>query len=105
MRLGTYLGQSLAGQLGSDPGKAERFSLTTGERVSRDGKETYVLEVPLDERWSLMGEYDEFDDYNVGVKWRVWQDRSQKSKEPSDTSAKADPTTENRPEKGQEPKP
>lgn len=104
MRLGTYLGQSLAGQLGSDPGKAERFSLTTGERVSRDGKETYVLEVPLDERWSLMGEYDEFDDYNVGVKWRVLQDRSLKNKQSSDGAVEADPAAGHS-GKGKEPKP
>jgi len=77
MRLGTYLGQSLAGQIGADTSRAERFSLTVGERVSRDGKETYALEFPLDERWSLMGEYDEFDDYNMGVKWRAFRDRSQ----------------------------
>ena len=82
MRLGTYLGQSLAGQLGGDSSRAERFSLTVGERVSREGRETYSLEVPLDDRWSVVGEYDEFDDYNVGVKWRAFRDRSKDPKPP-----------------------
>ncbi len=80
LRLGTYLGQSLAGQLGVAGSRAERFSLTVGERVSREGRETYSLEVPLDDRWSVVGEYDEFDDYNVGVKWRAFRDRSRDPK-------------------------
>ncbi len=87
MRLGTYLGQSLAGQLGGDSAQAERFSLTVGERVSREGRETYSLEVPLDERWSLVGEYDEFDDYNVGVKWRAFRDRSKDPEPPPPENA------------------
>ncbi len=72
MRLGTYLGQSLINRLGGDPARAERFSLTTGERVSRQGRETYGFSYELDPRWSLVGEYDEFDDYNVGIKWRIF---------------------------------
>lgn len=72
MRLGTYLGQSLLGQIGTDTDRAERFSLSVGERVSRDGRETYALEYPLNSRWSLVGEYDEFDDYNIGMKWRAF---------------------------------
>lgn len=72
MRLGTYLGQSLLSRVRSDPARAERFSFTTGERVSRQGRETYGFEYPLDDRWSLVGEYDEFDEYNLGVKWRAF---------------------------------
>jgi translocation and assembly module TamB len=74
-RLGTYLGQSLLGQLGADPSGSERLSVTVGERVSRRGRETYGVEYELTPRWSLVGEYDEFDDYNVGVKWRVFSEK------------------------------
>lgn len=81
LRLGAYLGQSLAGQFGADPYRSGNFSLTVGERVSREGRETYALELPLNERWSLTGEYDEFDDYNIGVKWRAFRDRSQEVEE------------------------
>lgn len=70
-RFGAYLGQGLLGRLGGDPSRADRLSLTTGERISRQGRETYAFEYRLDERWSLVGEYDEFDDYNAGVKWRI----------------------------------
>lgn len=76
LRLGAYLGQSLAGQLGGDAFQSGNFSLTVGERVSREGRETYALDLPLNDRWSLTGEYDEFDDYNIGVKWRAFRDRT-----------------------------
>jgi len=74
-RLGAYLGQSLLKQLGGNPEATERLSVTVGERISRQGRETYGVEYELTPRWSLVGEYDEFDEYNVGVKWRVWSEK------------------------------
>ncbi len=71
-RLGAFLGQSLLASLGGDSEASERLSLSTGENVSRQGRETYGIEYRLSERWSLVGEYDEFDDFNAGVKWRVF---------------------------------
>ncbi|HEY0947750.1 MAG TPA: translocation/assembly module TamB domain-containing protein [Opitutaceae bacterium] len=77
-RLGTYLGQGLLGQLGGDATQADRLSVTSGEKVSRQGRETYDVEYQLTPRWSLTGEYDEFDEYNVGVRLRF------RGKEPGD---------------------
>lgn len=74
VRLGAYLGQSFFSRISADPARAERFALTSGERVSRQGRETYAFSYPLDDRWALVGEYDEFDDYNLGVKWRIFRD-------------------------------
>ena len=71
-RLGAYLGQSLLGSLGGDTAGGDRLSITTGEGISRQGRETFAMEYRLDDRWSLVGEYDEFDDYNAGVKWRIF---------------------------------
>lgn len=71
-RLGTYLGQSLLWQLGADPSKTDKLSINVGERVSRHGRETYGIEYELNPLWSLVGEYDEFDEYNLGVKWKVF---------------------------------
>lgn len=88
LRLGAYLGQSLAGQLGGDAFQSGNFSLTVGERVSREGRETYALDLPLNERWSLTGEYDEFDDYNIGVKWRAFRDRSPDEEESKQETTK-----------------
>jgi len=82
VRLGTYLGQSLLRGLGGESSSAERFSLTVGERISRQGRETYGFTYELDPRWSLVGEYDEFDDYNVGLKWRIFSDAEEKNDEP-----------------------
>lgn len=86
-RLGAYLGQSLLTRLGGDPGRAERLTVTTGERVSRQGRETYGLEYQIDDRWSLVAEYDEFDDQNVGIKWRFWSEEKEDSDDPENTHA------------------
>jgi translocation and assembly module TamB len=87
-RLGAYLGQSLLKQLGGDPESSERFSMTVGERISRQGRETYGVEYELTPRWSLVGEYDEFDEYNLGVKWRVWSERDQEKDGKEDANGK-----------------
>jgi translocation and assembly module TamB len=71
-RLGAYLGQSLLGSLGGDTAAGDRLTITTGEAISQQGRETFGMEYRLDDRWSLVGEYDEFDNYNAGVKWRIF---------------------------------
>jgi len=70
-RVGTYVGQELIQGLGVG-GDEDRLEIQTGEQISLQGRETYRIEYRLDNRWSLLGEYDEFDDYNAGVKWRVY---------------------------------
>ncbi len=70
-RLGAYLGQSLISSFGGDSSEAERLSISTGERVSQQGRETYNVEYQMNDRFALVGEYDEFDDFNAGVKWRI----------------------------------
>ena len=69
--IGVFLGQSLLGSLGSDAAEADRWSFASGEKISRQGKETYDIEYKLSDRWTLTGEYNEFDEYNAGVKWRA----------------------------------
>jgi translocation and assembly module TamB len=68
-QLGTFLGQGLL--LGSGNG-AERLEIDTGQRVSQEGRETYEFTYRLNDRWALVGEYDEFDEYNAGIKWRAY---------------------------------
>ena len=70
-RLGTYFGQSLLSSLGGGGGGEDRLTISSGERVSREGRETYDVEYKLNDRWSAVGEYDEFDEYNLGLKWRA----------------------------------
>jgi translocation and assembly module TamB len=70
--LGAYLGQSLISSVGGDSSQAERMSISSGERISQQGRETYEIEYRLNDRFSLVGEYDEFDAYNAGVKYRLF---------------------------------
>jgi translocation and assembly module TamB len=69
-QLGAYLGQGLYRGLGGS--NESRLEIVSGEQVSRQGRETYAFEYKLNDRWSLVGEYDEFDSYNAGLKWRVY---------------------------------
>ena len=71
-RLGAYFGQSLLGSLRTDPAGSDRLSIAPGETVSRQGRETYIAEYKLADRWKWVGEYDEFDNYNIGLKWRLY---------------------------------
>jgi translocation and assembly module TamB len=75
-RLGTYLGQHML--LGNDS-DAGRIEFSSGARVSRDGRETYEFTYRLNEKWALVGEYDEYDEYNAGVKWRAYVQEGDKS--------------------------
>jgi translocation and assembly module TamB len=69
--LGAFLGQSLLGSLGGDTANAERLTIASGEKISRQGKETYDIEYRLTDRWTVTGEYNEFDEFNAGLKWRM----------------------------------
>jgi translocation and assembly module TamB len=71
-RLGSFLGQSLLASFGGESEAGERLSLSAGENISRQGRETYGIEYRLSDRWSVVGEFDEFDEFNVGLKWRVF---------------------------------
>jgi translocation and assembly module TamB len=71
--IGIFLGSSLLSSLGADASEADRLSIAAGEKISRQGKETYDIEYRLTDRWTLTGEYNEFDEYNAGVKWRIFR--------------------------------
>jgi translocation and assembly module TamB len=73
--IGYFLGQSLLGSLGSEAADADRLMIASGEKISRQGKETYDIEYKLTDRWTVTGERNEFDEYNAGVKWRVFGGR------------------------------
>jgi translocation and assembly module TamB len=79
-RFGAFFGQSLLGTLGSDAGGADRLTISSGENISAQGRETYNIEYRLNNRWALTGEYDEFDEYYGGVKWRIYQKGGKKTR-------------------------
>ncbi len=73
--IGIFLSQSLLGSLGADAADADRLSVSTGEKISRQGEETLDIEYKLSDRWTITWEKNEFDEYNAGVKWRVFGGR------------------------------
>lgn len=70
-RLGAYLGQNLLSSFIGDGDDSNRLSITTGEDISEQGRETYRFDYNLNERWALTGEYDQYDTQTVGVKWQA----------------------------------
>jgi translocation and assembly module TamB len=67
---GAYLGRGLFEDLGM--GGEDRLEISSGEQISTEGRETYELEYKLGARWSLVGEYDQFDSYNADLKRRIY---------------------------------
>ena len=53
-------------------GGADRLTIRSGEEISESGSTTYDVEYKLTDRWSLVGQYDRFNDFNVSVKRRIF---------------------------------
>jgi translocation and assembly module TamB len=67
-----FLGRDLLTTLGfSDEGES-RLSFHSGQEITEEGRPTYNLEYKLNDRWSLVGEYDRFNAFNAGLKWRIY---------------------------------
>lgn len=71
-RIGVFLGRNLLTKFGPGEGSADRLTIRTGEHISEQGKQTYSAEYKLTDRWSVVGEYDRFNAFNLGLKWRVY---------------------------------
>lgn len=71
-RLAMYLGQNLLYGLTGDEAQSERLLIEGGRNISRQGRETYQIEYILRERLSIQAEYDEFDEVNVGFRYRLF---------------------------------
>jgi translocation and assembly module TamB len=69
---GMFLGRDLLSKLGFGDQTQQRLIIHSAEQISETGKPTYSVEYKLSDRWSVVGEYDRFGDYNAGVKWRVF---------------------------------
>jgi translocation and assembly module TamB len=71
-RLITYLGREVATRFFGNEMSEERLIINSGENIARSGRTTYSIEYLLTPRWSLVGEYDEFNAFNAGLKWRIY---------------------------------
>ena len=81
-KIGTYLSKGLLGSANSDRSNLlNRLSMEWGNKLSKRGKETIALEFMLNEEFQLLGEYDEYDSWNAGIRWRVLNPRNHSVKQ------------------------
>ncbi len=71
-KLAFYIAQNFFTLMGSDGDLTRRLKIRTGEDVSAEGRETYHVEFMLLPRLGVIGEYDRFDEFNLGLKWRFF---------------------------------
>jgi translocation and assembly module TamB len=67
-----FFGRDLLARLGLGDESGDRLTFQSGEQVSEQGRPTYNVEYKFTDRWSLVGEYDRFNAFNAGLKWRVY---------------------------------
>jgi translocation and assembly module TamB len=67
-----FLGRELLAKLGFGDNAEQRLTIQSGEQITEQGTPTYRIEYKLSDHWSVLGEYDRFNDYNFGLKWRVY---------------------------------
>jgi translocation and assembly module TamB len=70
--LAWFMGKNLLSELGFGGSGEDRLTIRSGEQVTEAGKPTYDVEYKLTDRWSVVGEYDRFSQYNAGLKWKVY---------------------------------
>ena len=66
-----FFGKNLLSQFGLG-GQGDRLTVRTGEEITDTGRPTYHVEYKLSNRWYLVGEYDQFNEFNAGLKWRIY---------------------------------
>lgn len=70
-RLGFFLGRGVLSDFGIGA-DSNRLTIRSGENISDSGRPTYSVEYELTPIWSLIGQYDQFNDFNLMLKWRVY---------------------------------
>lgn len=70
-RLATFLGKDWLGRFTGDLGGQPRWIIRSGEHISEQGRLTYSVEYRITDRWSIIGDYDQYDQYNANLKWRI----------------------------------
>ena len=74
-KIGSYLTKGLFSSGDSSGGIGSRLSIDSGENLSRQGKETMDIEFKIKEWLQLVGEYDEYDAWNGGLRWNLLKQR------------------------------
>ena len=71
--VGLYFGQGLLGAGGLDEQLSDRLTVDVGEETSRSGRSTVGARYELSEDYSLEGEYDVYDAYNLDFIWSIFK--------------------------------
>jgi len=74
-RMALYFGQDyISALLGGDGGDgSSRLEMRSGDGFSPFRRNNQVIEYRFDDKWSIIGEYDDWGDYNVDGKWNVYR--------------------------------
>jgi translocation-and-assembly-module (TAM) inner membrane subunit TamB-like protein len=70
-RLAFFLGRGVLSDLGFG-GDSNRLTVRSGEHITETGRPTYSVEYELTDDWSVIGQYDRFNDFNLMLKWQVY---------------------------------
>jgi translocation and assembly module TamB len=70
--LALFVGKNLLSDFGLGGGGQDRLTVRSGEEISESGRPTYDIEYKLTGRWSVIGEYDRFDQYNLNIKYKLY---------------------------------
>jgi translocation and assembly module TamB len=71
-RLALFLGKNMLSEFTSGQGGVDRLTIRSGEYRSESGQQSYSLEYRINDRLSIVGEYDRFGDFNADLKWRLY---------------------------------
>lgn len=71
--VGLYLGQGFLGSGGLDEQLSDRLTIDMGEDTSRSGRNTVSARYELSEDYSLEGDYDVYDAYNLDLIWSIFK--------------------------------
>jgi translocation and assembly module TamB len=69
--LALFVGKNLLSDFGLGGGQ-ERLTVRSGQEISQSGRPTYDIEYKLNDRWSVIGEYDRFDQYDLNLKYKLY---------------------------------
>lgn len=70
--LGVFLGKTVLADLGLVDPLDDSLEIRVGENITDSGRDTLEIEYHLSPRWSIQGQYDRFDAYNMDLKWRIF---------------------------------
>lgn len=70
--LALFVGKNLLSDFGLGGGGEDRLTVRSGEEISESGRPTYDIEYKLTDKWSVIGEYDRFDQYNLNLKYKLY---------------------------------